>query len=441
MSKKHLLVIAGSLVILLIAALFWQWSGSAVTGRVQQWLVDTASRSLNGTLRIATMDFSFSGSLVARQVELLDASGNKIFASEIVAVDFDLSDLFGRRFDLERVRKIRIEKGLLHLVQNDEKQWNAVQVLKTDAKPASSQPQPTFRGKLEVVNSNISVKTVQSQYRFNNLTGQLDFAKYPDIAVDLRSKDGAATLSAKGSWNFSGGGNIDVVADSADPATYMSAFPLKGATSLQAKVSGTTAKPVASGSYKIAAGSLGDLSFREASGKFRFADSLLYLTETTAQALGGSIQVSGTVDPSSLRYVQTVSGQNIDVKQLSDRDMQGRVNFNSEVRGQGSWDGASADGTFNMGTGSISGIAFDSLTGNFSKRGAATRYFNLVARIAGQTIRIGDADSLSNLANLFTQPSNIGLPGLPKLPATPTTPQAPRLPVVPSLPRLPGLSR
>ena len=131
-----------------------------------------------------------------------------------------------------------------------------------------------------------------------------------------------------------------------------------------------------------------------------------------------------------------MSGQNLDSSQLSDKDITGRLNFSATVQGQGAWENANADGTFDMGAGSVSGISFDALSGNFAKRGANTRYFNITAKIAGQSIYIGDAESINNLKLLFKNPLLPGLPGAPALPGTPSAPFAPAIPKLPALPRL-----
>lgn len=127
-----------------------------------------------------------------------------------------------------------------------------------------------------------------------------------------------------------------------------------------------------------------------------------------------------------------MSGQNLDSSQLSEKDIQGRLQFSANVSGQGSWDGASADGDFSMGAGSISGIAFDALHGKFSKRGESLRYYSIRATIAGQTVYIDDADSLNSLKVLFKSPV---IPGV-TLPSALPSPPVPQLPKVPSLPKL-----
>ena len=423
-----------------LAALFllafagWRFFGASLTETVKQMLIQTAANALNGSLSVATVDFSTSGSLAAKQVALKDKSGAFVASAQSLSIHFDLSDLLSRRFDVERVRTVTLDGLVLNLDQNKQKQWNATTVLKSAGQPTT--PGGTFRGKVSVSNATISVTTPDSRYVFKNVAGTLDFAKYPDIAMDLLTKEGASLLAAKGTWNFSGGGNLVVNAEGIEPSTYATAIPLKGPTSFQATISGTTANPTAKGSFKLSSGSLGDMAVSNAGGDFSFANSTLTLANTKLNAFDGSIQTSGPLHGDTLRYVQNISGQNLDSSMLSDKDISGRLNFSAAVLGQGSWANANADGTFDMGAGSISGIAFDALSGNFAKRGANTRYFNITAKIAGQSIYIGDAESINNLKLLFKNPLLPGLPGAPALPGNPAAPIAPAIPKLPALPRL-----
>ena len=435
MNKRIKFSLIAIVALLLLVVGSWQIFGGSLTDIVKQKLIQTASTSLNGSLSVGAVDFSASGSLTAKQVELKDKTGALVASVKSLSIDFDLSDLFGRRLDIERVRTVHMDGLVLNLDQNKQKQWNATTVLKT-ATPPSESPGGIFRGKIFASNATISVTTPDSRYQFKNVAGVLDFAKYPEIGLDLKTKDGAAMLAAKGSWNFSGGGNIVVTAAAVDPANYANPIPLKGPASFQANLAGTTANPTANGSFKIPTGTMGDMSFTNASGDFSFANSTLTLANTKLNAFGGNIQTHGPLHPDTLRYSQKVSGQNLDSSLLSDKDIQGRLAFSADVQGQGSWEGANADGTFEMGAGSVSGIAFDALSGNFAKRGANTRYYNLTAKIAGQSIFIGDAESLSNLKLLFKNPLVPGLSGAPAIPGIPKTPTSPNIPRLPGLPKL-----
>ena len=435
MNKRIKFSLIALVALVLLAIGGWQLFGASLTETVKQKLIQTASNSLNGSLSVGAVDFSAGGSLTAKQVELKDKSGALVASVQSLSISFDLSDLLGRRFDIERVRTVSMDGLILNLDQNKQKQWNATTVLKSVGSPSAT-PGGTFRGKISASNATITVATTDSRYVFKNVAGTLDFAKYPDIAMDLKTQEGTSVLAAKGTWNFSGGGNLAVSADGVEPSAFTTSIRLKGPTAFQATITGTTANPTAKGSFKLPAGSLADMAVSNASGDFNYTNSTLSLANTKLNAFGGSIQTSGPLHPDTLRYVQNVAGQNLDSSQLSDKDIHGRLNFSAVVQGQGPWENANADGTFDMGAGSVSGISFDALSGNFAKRGANTRYFNITAKIAGQSIYIGDAESLNNLKLLFKNPLLPGLPGTPAVPGTPSVPFAPAIPKLPALPRL-----
>ena len=431
MNPKAKYLLIGLIVGLLIVTAAWKMFGASATGAAKQFLLQTASSSINGTLSVGDVEFSLPGSLVARQVELKDKSGALIAAAKTLTLDLDVSDLLSRSFDISRIRKLSFDGLILNLNRDKERRWNV-----TEALPKSSAaPLSIFRGMLVASNATVTILMAENRYEFKNVDGTIDFAKHPDLSLDLKAKSGSASITAKGLWNFSGGGNIQVSVDRVEPASYSPNIPLTGALTTNFVLSGTTDKPTATGTFQNPSGSAGAIAFTDAAGDFSLSGSTLSLSNTRMNALGGSLTASGPIYLDTLRYVQKVSGQNIDSAHLSDRDIHGRINFQAEAQGQGAQPGISADGAFQMGAGSISGVTFEALTGNFSKRGSYTRYYNIRVTIAGQTIYIGDADSLEALKIPFL---NLTLPGmLPgTLPGVPQTPQLPSLPKVPSLPKL-----
>ena len=427
MKKPVKLLLIGIIALIAAGLAFWQFSGASLTGIARQVILQTAGKSINGTLTLGAVDFSLAGELTVQQVAVHDKGGALVAAARKLTLKLDLGDILSRSLDLGRIRTVRLEGLTLQLNRDQQERWNVSETLRRPAAEPTA-PAAGFRGRVEVADAAVAIATPDSRYEFRQVNGSLDFAKYPDLAIDLKSKQGAADLSAKGVWNFSGGGKIDASVAGADPAAFTADSPLKGAVTSQFRLEGTTAKPTAHGSFTIPAGTLGDTAFRDAAGEFSWADGTLTLAKTRLNALGGSIAASGPIALDTRRFSQTISGQNIDSSQLSDKDIQGRLNFNAQASGQGSWDRANADGTFSMGAGSISGIAFDALTGNFSKRGPAMRYYNLRATIAGQVIAIDDADSLNSIKALFRLPLVPGQPELPKVPAVPALPKLPTLP-------------
>lgn len=435
MNSRMKPAIIGLVLLAAVAVAAWEFSGTYLAKTVQQSLLQTANSSVNGSLTVGEVEFSLGGGVVAKQVELKDKAGKLVASSKSLTIELDLSDLLSRRVDITRIRKIKLDGLRLQLNRDSEKHWNVMDVLhKTSDKDsaASTAAESAFRGQVTATNSTISIVTENSQYEFKEVNASLDFAKYPDIAMNLESKNNPSHISANGIWNFSSGGSITVNSNGVEPAALLSNSPLKGTMTAAFVLSGTTKKPAAKGSFKIPSGSLGDSVFTDASGDFTFSESTLTLSNTNMNALGGTITANGPMNLDTLIYSQSVTGQNVDSAQLAEEDIHGRLQFSAEVEGQRNWDSARADGTFQMGSGSISGIAFDALTGNFSKRGKAVRYYNIKVSIAGQTFTIGDADSLSALKTLS---KNIILPGI-AAPAIPKVPTAPALPKLPGLPKL-----
>jgi hypothetical protein len=194
------------------------------------------------------------------------------------------------------------------------------------------------------------------------------------------SVGGSVTLAASG-----GAPQINLTLSSSglNASVFNPNSALKGSIAFQATLTGTPDKNQARGNFQIASGALGELTFSAASGGFSYVDGLLTLSGGRAQCLGGTITLNGTVAPKTMEYRQQVTGQNIDAAQLTDRDVQGRADFTASINGTGDWDKANGDGNFKMNAGSVKGISFNGLTGNFSKRGRQTEFSNLKFNMLG----------------------------------------------------------
>lgn len=195
-------------------------------------------------------------------------------------------------------------------------------------------------------------------------------------------------LSVGGSVTLATGGgapqlNLSVSSSGLNTNVFNPNSALKGSIAFQATLTGTPEKNQARGNFQIASGALGELAFSAASGGFSYVDGLLTLSGGRVQCLGGVITLNGTVTPKTMAYNQQIAGQNVDAALLTDRDVQGRADFTASINGTGDWDKANGDGNFKMNAGSVKGISFNSLTGNFSKRGRQTEFSNLKFNMLG----------------------------------------------------------
>ena len=227
-----------------------------------------------------------------------------------------------------------------------------------------------------------------SDYDISNATGsfrkqgnRLDLSNVGVTLSGQRLSVGGSVTLATGSGSPQL--NLTISSGGLNANVFNPNSALKGSIAFQATVTGTPQKNQARGNFQIGSGALGELAFSAASGGFSYIDGVLTLSGGRAQCLGGSLALSGTVVPKTMEYRQQVTGTNIDAAQLTDKDVQGRADFAATISGTGDWDKANGDGNFKMNSGSVKGISFNGLTGNFSKRGRQTEFTNLKFNMLG----------------------------------------------------------
>jgi len=179
--------------------------------------------------------------------------------------------------------------------------------------------------------------------------------------------------------------NLDLAAAAFDPGA-LAAMPLRGAMAFQAKLEGTVANPVARGTFSIPAGSFGAIAFKNGRGNFVYQSGVLTLADARATAWDGALALQGDIVPATKRYNLTASGRGVDSELLTEKDIRGRADFDARLSGQGESDGK-AEGNFRMGEGLFSGIPFQSMTGDFVKKGEQISFSNIVVNTAAGSFR------------------------------------------------------
>ncbi|NMC32138.1 MAG: hypothetical protein GYA36_06725 [Veillonellaceae bacterium] len=200
--------------------------------------------------------------------------------------------------------------------------------------------------------------------------------------------------------------NLQIASSGMNTTVFNPNSALRGNIAFQTTVTGTPDNNQARGNFQIASGTLGELAFSGASGSFSYAGGVLTLLGGRAQCLGGVITLNGTVVPKTMEYHQQVNGQNIDAAQLTDRDVQGRAEFAATISGVGDWDKANGDGNFKMNSGSVKGISFNGLTGNFAKRGRQTEFRNLKFNMLGG-LATGTGETEGEYVHLVITPNAV----------------------------------
>lgn len=179
--------------------------------------------------------------------------------------------------------------------------------------------------------------------------------------------------------------SLDMAAAAFDPGA-LAATPLAGPVAFKARLEGTPDAPRARGTFAIPRGSFGAITFVDGAGSFTYGGGTLTLADTRASAWDGTLTVEGDIALASQQYRLTARGSGVDSAQLTDKDIKGRVNFTARLSGQGAT-GGYAEGSFQMGEGSFSGIPFLSMTGDFVKRGEQMSFQNVVVNTVGGSFR------------------------------------------------------
>ena len=155
-----------------------------------------------------------------------------------------------------------------------------------------------------------------------------------------------------------------------DPMALTTTIVAQRPLALQIHIDGPLAEPVVSGSFTLPHITVSDMSVSTVTGKFRHTTGRLALQQVQGTAHSGTLFIAGDLLMDSGRYELAVSGQGMNSSQLTDKDVQGPLDFTGHVTGQE--DSAVTRGDFIIHGGKAYGLSFQTLTGQFIKRGTAT---------------------------------------------------------------------
>ena len=129
--------------------------------------------------------------------------------------------------------------------------------------------------------------------------------------------------------------NLNAVSTAFAPETLTSGSALRGSIAFQSKVEGTAAKPTTTGTFSMAQGTFNTTTFTNANGNFSYNAGKLVISDAHANAWDGTLTIAGEVLPATEQYNLTIQGTGVDSSLLTDKDIHGRIGFNSQLSGQG----------------------------------------------------------------------------------------------------------
>ncbi|MBP2641791.1 MAG: hypothetical protein H6Q66_2742 [Firmicutes bacterium] len=169
-----------------------------------------------------------------------------------------------------------------------------------------------------------------------------------------------------------------------DPGAFMSGLTVQRPVACRLRIVGPLSEPDISGSFSVPQATFSNMPVDRIVGNFRYVDTRLLLQEVSASVYQGTVGAAGEVQTSNESYEIDASGQGIDSSRLTDKDVQGPLDFNGHVSGKG--EVAVTQGTFLIRDGKAYGIPFLKMTGHFVRRGAETEISGIAMETAAGTI-------------------------------------------------------
>ena len=173
--------------------------------------------------------------------------------------------------------------------------------------------------------------------------------------------------------------NFAVKMPAGDPAAVLSGLAATGPLAVQGTLAGSVISPVLNGNFSLPSLQFGDMTVSDISGAFSYAGQTMTLLSATGSMVGGSVSADGEIYPELGRFSLGISGSGLDSSRLTPKDVQGPMALSGTAVGDAA--GAVAQGSFVIAGGKAYGISFQTLTGDFVKRGSAeTEISNMAIR-------------------------------------------------------------
>lgn len=440
MSKRGKMIGAGLLGLVILFGVLLLINGPKVAAGVKNSVVARINQAINGKVEVGDVGFSVLGKVTVSRISVTDLQNKPVLSCGEVVINYDFSDLIRGNFGLNVVRSVAVSEPKAVLIQDKNDHWNIEDLVKktTDVKEtqAGSKPedeQLAFRGQVVITNGSVDVTTPEGNRKFDNIAGKISFAEYPKLNIeDTTAALANQKLTAKGHVILADPEtqlNLAVGSTAFDPAAVNANLPLKGVAAVNLDVGGTAGKPLIKGSAQIPQGTFADLPFSGATSSFRYSEKVLTIDSLNGNVYGGTIGGTGTVIPGTLRYKMAFSGTRMDTALITEQAVQATADFNADVDGTGNFDNAYAAGNFRLGAGTVSGVSFGSMTGQFRKAGGRLSFSNIVVDVAGRQlkadavmdgsnvrVKLGTVDTvIDNLKQSLTEKIPGKLPGI-KLP-------------------------
>lgn len=172
----------------------------------------------------------------------------------------------------------------------------------------------SLRGKGEIKDGTVSVYDTV----IDNINGTVAFSD-KKIIIDAAASANDQAANIAGTIDFSDTPTLDLAAksDSFDLNEVFAKIPLKGAISVNAKITGTFDNPVIAANIAQESGEINDIIIKNTVVKARMIGKKLYVDEGRTNIFDGELFANGELDTSDLSYILHAKGEKLRLEYAS----------------------------------------------------------------------------------------------------------------------------
>lgn len=213
--------------------------------------------------------------------------------------------------------------------------------------------------------------------------GDSDGIHFPQISciVSGQQADGQGKII----WGTENKGiNFTLSLPDVDPALVSSELTVQRPLAVQVSLTGQLAQPDIAGSFSVPQLTVSDTAITGINGNFRYLDNRLLLRDVSGTAYQGTLLAAGEILIDSQHYEFDLQGQGMNSSRLTDKDVQGPLDFSGHLSGRGL--AATTEGNFVIYDGKAYGVSFQRINGHFVKTNSGTDISGLAIQTALGTI-------------------------------------------------------
>ncbi|MBP2636736.1 MAG: hypothetical protein H6Q72_2643 [Firmicutes bacterium] len=189
---------------------FFQLAAGKVRQAAEQSLLVRANQAVNGKIVVGSIDLSILGSVAAKDVELLDMSGNLLAKSKRIQIGYNWSDLLKGQLGPQLITGVTIEQPEIWIVYNQNGlNWSGI------SKPKEEE-ESTFSGLVEIEDGKLHMETAYFTKTMEAVTGKVNFRQKNLLGLAGTGRVDQSAVKIDGQWGKAGDSAVTIVGTNLD---------------------------------------------------------------------------------------------------------------------------------------------------------------------------------------------------------------------------------